>query len=194
MTPSIDQTLHQFANLLPKLTLLQILTLLPNFRFPLKRVRLVNRGRLLLLRPGPVPLRTCICSNVETILSWTCHVYGPFEFRTSLGASILPISIRWSMLFLTQFWGHILDTFYVLLDLVIAAHVLLYSISFYIVKWFIYFSFHINKDIARLLMILMRPNNVLGPLVKQKYLSPNDYKNSFPSWALWEPFMCFNNI
>ena len=32
---------------------------------------------------------TCICSNVETILSWTCHVYGPFEFRTSLGTSIL---------------------------------------------------------------------------------------------------------
>ena len=30
-----------------------------------------------------------ICSNVETILSWTCHVYEPFEFRASLGASIL---------------------------------------------------------------------------------------------------------
>ena len=35
------------------------------------------------------PFGTCICSNVETILSWTCHVYGPFEFRTSLGTSIL---------------------------------------------------------------------------------------------------------
>ena len=30
-------------------------------------------------------LGTCICSNVETILSWSCHVYGPFDFRTSLG-------------------------------------------------------------------------------------------------------------
>ena len=30
-----------------------------------------------------------ICSNVETIYSWTFHVYGPFEFRTSLGTSIL---------------------------------------------------------------------------------------------------------
>ena len=29
------------------------------------------------------------CSNVETILSLTCHVYGPFEFRTSFGISIL---------------------------------------------------------------------------------------------------------
>ena len=28
-------------------------------------------------------------SNVETILSWTCHVYRPFEFRTPLGTSIL---------------------------------------------------------------------------------------------------------
>ena len=33
-----------------------------------------------------------ICSNVETILSWTCHVYGPFEFRASLGTSILLIN------------------------------------------------------------------------------------------------------
>ena len=55
----------------------------------LQRVRLANRGRLLLRTPGPVPFGTCICSNVETILSWTCHVYGPFEFRTSLCTSIL---------------------------------------------------------------------------------------------------------
>ena len=93
MTPSIDQTLHQFANLLPNWTLLTILTLLPNFggfHRTLQRVRLANRGRLLLRTPGPVPFWTCICSYVETILSWTCHVYGPFEFRTSLGTSILP--------------------------------------------------------------------------------------------------------
>ena len=86
MTPSIDQTLHLFANLLP------VLTLLPNFggfHRTMQRVRLANRGRLLLRTPGPVPFGTCICSNVETILSWTCHVYGPFEFRTSLGTSIL---------------------------------------------------------------------------------------------------------
>ena len=57
----------------------------------LQRVRLFNRGRLLLWTPGPVPYGTCICSNVKTILSWTCHVYGPFEFRTSLGTSILLI-------------------------------------------------------------------------------------------------------
>ena len=93
MTPSIDQTLHLFANLLPNWTLIPILTLLPNFggfHRTLQRVRLANRGRLLLRTPSPVPFGTCICSNVETILSWTCHVYGPFEFRTSLGTSILP--------------------------------------------------------------------------------------------------------
>ena len=91
MTHSIDQTLHQFANLLPNWTLLPILTLLPNFggfHRTLQQERLANRGRLLLRTPGPVPFGTCICSNVET-LSWTCHVYGPFEFRTSLGTSIL---------------------------------------------------------------------------------------------------------
>ena len=92
MTSSIDQTLHQFANLLPNLTLFPILTFLPNFggfQRTLQRVRLANRGRLLLRTPGPVPFGTYICSNVETIFSWTCHVYGPFELRTSLGTSIL---------------------------------------------------------------------------------------------------------
>ena len=92
MTPSIDKTLHQFANLLPNWTLIPILTLLPNFggyHRTLQRVRLANRGRLLLRTPGPVPFGTCICSNVETILSWACRVCGPFEFRTSLGTSIL---------------------------------------------------------------------------------------------------------
>ena len=95
MTPSIDQTLHQFANLLPNWTLLPILTFLPNFggfHRSLQRVRLANGGRLLLRTPGPVPFGTCICSNVETIPSWTCHVYGPFEFWTSLGTSILLVT------------------------------------------------------------------------------------------------------
>ena len=106
MTPSIDQTLHLFANLLPNWTLIPILTLLPNFEGfhrTLQRVRLANRGRLLLRTPGPVPFWTCICSYVETILSWTCHVYGPFEFRTSLGTSILPL-----ILALSHVWTSIL--------------------------------------------------------------------------------------
>ena len=97
MTPSIDQTLNQFANLLLNWTLKPILTLLPNFggfRRTLQRVRLANRGRLLLRTPGPVLFGTCICSNVETIVSWTCHVYGPFEFRTSLGTSILLLTYK----------------------------------------------------------------------------------------------------
>ena len=96
MTPSIDQTLHQLANVLLNWTLLPILTLLPNvggFDKTLQRVRLANRGRLLLRTPGPVPFGTCICSYVETILCWTCHVYGPFEFRTSLGTVIYGNSI-----------------------------------------------------------------------------------------------------
>ena len=97
ITPSIDQTLHQFANLLPNWALLPILTILANFEGfhrTLQRMRLANRGRLLLRTPGPVPFGTCTCSNVETILSWTCHVYGPFEFRTSLGTSILLYCIK----------------------------------------------------------------------------------------------------
>ena len=92
VTPSIDQTLHQFANLLPNLTLLPILTLLPNFggfHKTLRRVRLAGGGRLLLRTPGPVPFGACVYSDVEAILSWTCRVCRPCEFRTSLGTSIL---------------------------------------------------------------------------------------------------------
>ena len=62
VTISIDQTLHQCANLAPNWILLPILTLLPNFRGfhrTLQRVRLANRGRLLLRTPGPVPFGTC---------------------------------------------------------------------------------------------------------------------------------------
>ena len=66
-----------------------LITKFGGFHRTLQRVRLANRGRLLLRTPGPFPFGTCICSNVETALSWTCHVYGPFEFRTSLGTSIL---------------------------------------------------------------------------------------------------------
>ena len=68
------------------------LSLLPNiwgFHRTEQLMRLANRGRLLLRMPDPVPFGTCISSNVETILSWTCHIYGPFGFRTSLGTSIL---------------------------------------------------------------------------------------------------------
>ena len=91
MTPSIDQTLHLFANLLPNWTFIPILTLLPSFggfHRTLQRLRLANRGRLFLRKPGPVPFGTCICSNVETVLSWACRVCGPFGFRASLGASV----------------------------------------------------------------------------------------------------------
>ena len=72
MTPSIDQTLHQIANLLPSWTLLPISTLLPNyggFHRTLQRVQLANRGGLLLRTPGPVPFGTCICYYVQIFLS-----------------------------------------------------------------------------------------------------------------------------
>ena len=62
------------------------------FHRTLQQVWLSNRGRLLLRTPGPVPFGTCICFYVETILSWTSHAYGPFEFRTSLGISILHLT------------------------------------------------------------------------------------------------------
>ena len=72
MTASIDQTLHQFANLLPNWTLIPILTLLPNFEGfhrTLQRVRLANRGRLLLRTPGPVPFGTDTSRYLDDIFT-----------------------------------------------------------------------------------------------------------------------------
>ena len=66
--------------------------LLPNFggfHRPLRRMRLAGGGRLLLRTPGPVQFGACVCSDVEAIFSWACRVCRPFEFRTSLGTSIL---------------------------------------------------------------------------------------------------------
>ena len=59
------------------------------FIWHLQLVRLANRGCLLIGTPSPVLFGTCICSNIETIRTSTFHVYGPFEFRTSLDTSIL---------------------------------------------------------------------------------------------------------
>ena len=54
-----------------------------------------------MLTPGPVLFSTCIYYNDDTIHSWTCHVYGLFECRTSLGTSILlsfvKVTIRWKL-------------------------------------------------------------------------------------------------
>ena len=36
-----------------------------------------------------VSIEHCWSGPIWDLLSWTCHVYGPFEFRTSLGTSIL---------------------------------------------------------------------------------------------------------
>ena len=94
VTPSTDQTLHHFVNLFYRTWLhcrfWPYYRISGGFHRTFQRVRLANRGRLLLRTSGTVPFGTCICSNVETILSWTWHVYGPLGFRTSLGTYILP--------------------------------------------------------------------------------------------------------
>ena len=92
VTPLTDQTLHQFLTYhrtRPYYQFWPYFQISGGFHRTFQRVRLANRRHLLLLTPGPVQFETCICSSVETILSWTCHVYGLFEFRTFLGTSIL---------------------------------------------------------------------------------------------------------
>ena len=51
------------------------------FHRTLQRVRLANRGRLLLRTPGPVPFGTYVCSNVESILH-ELVMFLDFEFLT----------------------------------------------------------------------------------------------------------------
>ena len=99
------QDITQICELITELDCITDFDLITNFggfHRTLQRVRLANRGRLLLWTPGPVPFGTCIYSNVETILSWTCHVCGPFEFRTSLGTFILLLKIE--CITVTQNW------------------------------------------------------------------------------------------
>ena len=71
-----DMTIYNdtlnLSDITPICELITELDLLPNFggfHRTLQRVRLANRGRFLLRTSGPVPFETCICSNVETILS-----------------------------------------------------------------------------------------------------------------------------
>ena len=91
-SPSLHTTLHQFWTYHrtgPYYQFWPCCRISGGFHGTLRRMRLANRGRLLLRAPVLVPFGTGICSNVETILFWTCHIYGLFEFRTSLGTSIL---------------------------------------------------------------------------------------------------------
>ena len=90
MTPSIDQTLYQFANLLPKWTLIPIFTLLPNlggFHRTLQWVRLVTRGRLLLRTPGPVPFGTYIKKN---LFWWWDHSFLNLSYLRTFLVSNIP--------------------------------------------------------------------------------------------------------
>ena len=57
------------------------LTSLVNFSKLLLRMRLANRGRLLLRTPGPVPFWTCIRSNVETFIPELIMSMDVFRFE-----------------------------------------------------------------------------------------------------------------
>ena len=63
-----------------------------DFHRTLEQARLAKKGHLLLRSLVPVPFGTCICSNVETIFSWT-FMFTDLKFRTSLGTSSLLLMI-----------------------------------------------------------------------------------------------------
>ena len=81
MTPSIDQTLHQFANLLSNLTLLPILTLFPNFgglHWTLQWVRLANSSVRWI---GCLTSQLTICQSnmwlhIDVQAGWRSWTYG----------------------------------------------------------------------------------------------------------------------
>ena len=92
VTPSIDRTLHQFWTV-TDLGLITEFDVLPICaRFPwnicngcgMPTEDAYFSGHLVLSNFG-----ICMCSNVETNRSWTCLVSGFFEFRTSIGTSLL---------------------------------------------------------------------------------------------------------
>ena len=64
------------------------------FHRTLHWVRLANRGRLLLRTPGPVPLGTCICSNIDTVFGLrisSISRYFHFAFDTETNAFLITI-------------------------------------------------------------------------------------------------------
>ena len=81
LTPFIDRTLHQFLTI----TNLDLNTEFDFFTYlctvsieHMQRVRHANRGRLHLVLSH---FGTCMCSNVETNLFWTCLVSGLLNFE-----------------------------------------------------------------------------------------------------------------
>ena len=112
----------------------------------MQQVRQANRGRLLLQASGPVPYGTCICSNIETIHSWTCQVYQPFEFRTSLGTSILLRRLALNILHAKRFhvWNSKFDS--------------CKTIAWYIAKWLCPWPLYIllNKSCQKTTMLAGR--------------------------------------
>ena len=68
-----SNSIYLNCDLVIELDLISAFDVIPYFREVsiehLQRVRLANRGRLLLRTPGDIPFGTCICSNVETIHS-----------------------------------------------------------------------------------------------------------------------------
>ena len=90
-TPSIDETLHQFwpftnLDLITEFDFVQLCEVSIEH---LQRVCHANRGCLLLRTPGPVPhwdLHVFYCCD-QSLLNLSC--FQTFEFRTSLGTSIL---------------------------------------------------------------------------------------------------------
>ena len=86
---------HRSKNRTARQTFFSTNIILPELRIIyIKHFICMSKLQIWHLKNGPVPFGTCICSNVETIRSWTCHIYGPFEFRTSLGTSILLFSAK----------------------------------------------------------------------------------------------------
>ena len=77
VTPSIDQKFRLIVVLLPNWKLYRRW---PYYRIPGGFHRTFATGaasqQRMLTPPGHVPFWTCICSYVEIILSWTCHVSG----------------------------------------------------------------------------------------------------------------------
>ena len=110
MTPSIDRTLHQFLTItdLDLITEFDFYLIVQGFHrtyatgaacqqrtlTPPDTWSCPTLGRACVLMSRPISPELVLSpdsgiSNTPRYFSFACHVYGPIEFRTSLGTSIL---------------------------------------------------------------------------------------------------------
>ena len=131
---------------------------------------------------------TCMCSNVETNLSWTCLVIGLFEFRTS--SVLLFCFVKWILYPLDKkpHTMHILSLICILKQLLLLKTVC----KPHILKYFIFFNYLMKTQILICSKIIVPYSSLQISMIYLK-ISSNHLNISLIS-TIWDIFISLENI